>query len=130
VCRDCARLDAWDELEEEASQDATAVEIRDTGAARRLRLSSAAWCTRARSAQREADAMADGEYVRVETAELRRILHRYNNMTARIMTRAEVALLDGEADEYVAALESIVQAAADIAEFTKETRAALLGRDD
>ena len=73
--------------------------------------------------------MADGGEVTVETAELRRILHGYNNMTARIVTRAEVALLDGGEEEYAAALRSILDAALAIGEFTKETRQALLGDD-
>ena len=67
--------------------------------------------------------------VRLPTAEVRRILHRYNNLTARIMTRAEVALMEGEADGYRAALEKICESAEVLAEFTKQTRAQLLGDD-
>ena len=74
--------------------------------------------------------MSDGERVTVESAELRRVLHHYNNLTARILTRAEVALLEGEPAEYVAALEAICEAAVALGEFTKQTRNALLGVDD
>ena len=73
--------------------------------------------------------MSDGDDVRIAAAELRRVLHHYNNLTSRILTRAEVALLDGEPAEQVAALESIVQAALDLGEFTKATRAQFLGDD-
>ncbi len=73
---------------------------------------------------------SDAAEVRLAPAELRRILHRYNNMTARILTRAEVALLEGGNDEYVAALEAIAEAAVALGEFTKENRDRLLGPDD
>ena len=74
--------------------------------------------------------MTDAERVTVESDELRRILHHYNNLTSRILTRAEVALLDGSAEEQAAALEAIVRHALDLGEFTKATRANLLGSDD
>ena len=74
--------------------------------------------------------MSDGDLVSVESADLRRILHHYNNLTARILTRAEVALLDGDPDEHVAALQAICDAAVALGEFTKESRTKLLGADD
>lgn len=74
--------------------------------------------------------MSEGELVSVDSAELRRILHHYNNLTARILTRAEVALLDGDPAEHVAALQAIVDGAVALGEFTQESRASLLGADD
>jgi hypothetical protein len=71
----------------------------------------------------------DDEDVRVPAAELRRILHRYNNLTARILTRAEVALMEDDPAEHIGALERITASAEDLARFTRETRALLLGDD-
>ena len=67
--------------------------------------------------------------VRVPAAEIRRILHRYNNLTARVLTRAEVALLEDDAVGYVEALRRICESAAELAEFTRATRELLLGDD-
>lgn len=74
--------------------------------------------------------MSEADEVTIPTAELRRILHHYNNLTARVLTRAEVALLEPDPAEHVAALEAICESAIAIGAFTRETRARLLGRDD
>ena len=71
--------------------------------------------------------MPDAAKVTIATAKLRRILHHYNNLTARILTRAEVALLEGDAAQHAAALEAICQAALDLGDYTKQIRAELLG---
>ncbi len=71
--------------------------------------------------------MSEHDVVEVRVAELRRILHRYNNLNARILTRAEVALLSSDAAEHAAALRQICAAAEDLAEFTRATQRRLLG---
>ena len=72
---------------------------------------------------------SESDEVRVAAAELRRILHRYNNLTARVMTHAEVALMEGSPTGHAAALAKICEAAEELARFTRATRADLLGDD-
>ena len=71
--------------------------------------------------------MSDAEEVRVSAAEVRQILHRYNNLTARVVTRAEVALMEDDAAGHVEALRRILVSAAELAKFTRQTREQLLG---
>ena len=73
--------------------------------------------------------MTEDELVQVPAQELRRILHRYNNLTARIMTRAEVALMEDDPAEHVEALRRICDSAEDLASFTRATRELLLHGD-
>ena len=73
--------------------------------------------------------MSDAEDVSVPAAELRRMLHRYNNLTARILTRAEVALMEDDPAAHVDALRRILESAEALAEFSRQTRTQLLGDD-
>ena len=70
--------------------------------------------------------MTEDREVRIAEAELRRILHHYNNLISRVLTRAEVALLEHEPGGAVAALEAIVKSALELGAFTQATREALL----
>ena len=73
--------------------------------------------------------MSERDVVEVERAALRRMVHRYNNLTSRVLTLAEVALLGDDPRELRSALEAIVAAADDLASFTRSVRSDLLGED-
>lgn len=66
----------------------------------------------------------------VEVAALRRVLHDVNNLTARILTQAEVALLEDDPAQHRVALEAICRAAIEMGAYTRAKRRELLGTDD
>jgi len=73
--------------------------------------------------------MSEDEHVTLPAEDLRRILHRYNNLTARVMTRAEVALMEDDPAAHIEALNRICESAEELAKFTRATREQLLGDD-
>ncbi len=74
--------------------------------------------------------MSDRDLVELERARLRQLFHGYNNLAARILTRSEVALLDDDAEDWRATLEAVCKDAIDLAQFTRDARAELLGTQD